>query len=154
MQEQYIWVNGWESFQTFQTKRGKPWAPPWIKLAPALLDDPEYLDLSPETRTLLVGIWMLFARSRGTVTKDTRRLSRQLHQRVTESQLGLLNRAGFLDFCSGTVLEQRRDAFWNSSALEEKRQEQIPLPNPDPDLHHATQNGHLKVVGIEEDIPL
>lgn len=126
----YIWVSGWEDFQTFQKKRDKPWVPPWIKLAPALLDDPNYLRLSPQTRTLLVGIWMLFARSRGTVTKDTRRLSRQLHQRVTERQLESLNHAGYIEFCSRTVQEQRRDAFWNRSILEvdKKREEQPSFP--------------------------
>lgn len=135
--EAYIWCSGWEDFQSFQTKRGKPWAPPWIKLAPALLDDPEFLELSAESRSVLVGIWMLFARSRGTLTKDTRRLSRQLHQRVTERQLESLNHAGFIEFCSGTVLERRRNAFWNRSTLEENRQEQNTLPNPDPELHNA-----------------
>ena len=23
----WIWVNRWDEFQTYQTKRGKPWAP-------------------------------------------------------------------------------------------------------------------------------
>ena len=135
--EAYIWVSGWEEFQTFQKKRGRPWAPPWIKLAPALLDDPDFLELSAETRSLLVGIWMLFARSRGTVTKDTRRLSRQLHQRVTEQQLSSLNHAGFIEFCSGTVLERRRNAFWNRSVLDKTRQEQNTSPNPDRELEDA-----------------
>lgn len=123
-EDTYIWITNWDERQTFQKKRGKPWAPPWVKLFTRILDDPEYLELSPETRSLLVGLWALFARSHGTVTKDTRRLSKQLHQRVTEQQLQALNHAGFLVFCSGTVLEQRRSAFWNRSGLEEKREEE------------------------------
>lgn len=120
----FIWVNRWDEFQTFQKKRGKPWAPPWVKLYVGLLDQPAWIALPPETRSLLVGIWALFARSSGTLTKDTRNLSRQLSQRVTERQLERLNDAGFLDFCSGTVLEQRRSAFWNRSVREENRREE------------------------------
>lgn len=140
--ELFIWVNKWEERQSFQEKRGKPWAPPWIKLYPHLLDDPEFLDLSAETRSLLVGIWMLFGRSHGTVTKDTRRLSKQLHQRVTEAQLTTLNHAGFLSFCSGTVLEQRRAAFWNRSVLEEKREEET-KPSVSPSTSTST-NGRTE----------
>ena len=116
--DQYIWVNKWDEFQSFQKKRGKPWAPPWVKLYTRILDEPAYLDLTPETRSLLVGLWALFGRSRGTVTKDTRRLTQQLHQRVTKAQLESLNHGGWITFCSGTVLEHKRNAFWNSSALE------------------------------------
>lgn len=126
--ELYIWVNRWEDFQSFQTKRGKPWAPPWVKLHTSILDQPAFLDLTPETRMLLVGIWALFGRTRGTITKDTRRLSQQLAQRVTKRQLERLNHAGFVSFCSGTVLEQRRATFWNRSSLEveESREEKNP----------------------------
>ncbi len=113
--ETYIWVSRWSDFQTYTLKRGKPWAPPWVKLYTRILDDPAYLDLTPETRSLLVGIWALFGRTRGTITKDTRRLSRQLSQRVTERQLETLNHAGFIQFCSGTVREQFWNAFVNGS---------------------------------------
>lgn len=133
MSAEYIWVARWDEFQTFQKKRGKPWAPPWVKLYTRILDEPAYLDLTPETRSLLVGLWALFGRSRGTVTKDTRRLTQQLHQRVTKAQLETLNHAGWITFCSGTVLEQKRNAFWNSSALEvetEEEEEETPSVQP------------------------
>jgi hypothetical protein len=144
MTPQYIWVNRWEEFQTFQVKKGKPWVPPWIKVYHSLLDEPAYIDLTPETRCLLEGIWKLFARTRGTLRKDTRNLSRQLNQRVTKQQLERLNDAGWLDFCSGTVLEERRNAFWNSSGLDvevdvEEKRTPTPQPvvptTPQPDLN-------------------
>jgi len=124
----YIWVTKWEDHQSYSIKRGKPWAPPWIKLYPRLLDDPDFMGLPAETRSLLVGIWALFARSRGTLTKDTRNLSRQLSQRVTERQLERLNHAGFIQFCSGTVREQLWNTFWNSSALEVEVDKEPPNP--------------------------
>lgn len=139
--DEFIWVHRWDEFQTFQKKRGKPWAPPWFKMYSRILDDAAYLSLTPETRSLLVGIWTLFARSRLTVPKDTRYLSRQLHQKVLTRQLDSLNHAGFITFCSGTVLEQRRNAFWNGSTPEvevEKEEETPPHPYPAVDVPTAT----------------
>lgn len=140
MDDRYIWVNRWDEFQSFQEKRGKPWAPPWVKLHTKILDNPEFLDLTPETRMVLVGIWALFARTHGTLTKDTRRLSRQLSQRVTERQLESLNHAGFITFCSGTVLEQFRAAFWNRSTLEESRTKQNRNSAVDPSRNGTPAN--------------
>ena len=114
-------------------KRGRPWAPPWIKIYPRLLDEPRFMALTPETRMLLVGLFMLFSRTRGTVTKDTRNLSRQLSQRVTDRQLQALNEAGWIRFCSGTVREQLWNVFWNGSSLEvEVEVEEPPTPEPLP----------------------
>ena len=149
--DQYIWIRRWDEFQTMQKKRGKPWAPPWVKLYLSLLDQPAYIDLSPENRSLLVGLWMLFARTRGTVTKETRKLSRQLHQRVTERQLAALNHDGFIDFCSGTVLEQRRNAFWNSSALEVEVEKELgPLPPEETSRAEAETNGNGLHITLKE----
>jgi hypothetical protein len=108
MNDLWIWVEKWGEFQTFQEKKGKPWAPPWIKVYHSLLDEPNYIALTPETRSLLEGIWKLFARTRGTLRKDTRNLSRQLNQRVTEQQLQRLNHAGWIPVCAGPVLEIHR----------------------------------------------
>jgi hypothetical protein len=138
----YIWVNRWPDFQTFQKKRNKPWAPPWIRTYTKLLDDKAYQDLPPETRSLLHGLWMLFARSRLTLPKDTRHLSRNLHQRVLTQQLDRLNHAGFIDFCSGTVLEQKRNAFWNSSTLEVEVEVEEKTPTYLPtEVRGAARNG-------------
>lgn len=120
----WIWVNKWDEFQSFQKKRGKPWAPPWIKIYPQLLDDYVFVKLPWQTQLVLLKVFMAFAQTRGSLSADTRELSRQLAQRVTAAQLESLNHAGYIDICSGTVLEQRRNVFWNSSNLEENRREE------------------------------
>ncbi len=114
----YIWVNGWEKFQKYQAKRGKPWAPPWIRLYHEVWSNDDFLELPESTRLLLLGLWSLFAHHKLTVRSGRTHLQRQLNMRVNSSQLERLNHAGFIDFCSGTVLEQRKNAFWNGSALE------------------------------------
>jgi len=111
----YIWINRWDEFQTYHKKRDKIWAPPWIKLYPRLLTDPDFLALTESSQLILVKLFMLFSKSRQSVSKDTRMLSHLLHQRVTNRQLESLNHAGYISFCSRTVLEQRRAAFWNRS---------------------------------------
>ena len=151
----YIWVNRWDEFQTFQEKKGKPWAPPWIKVYHSLLDQPAYIDLTPETRCLLEGIWKLFARSRGTLRKDTRNLSRQLNQRVTERQLERLNHAGWITFCSGTGLERLRNKFWNCSTLDKKRQDKNP-PLPQPSTYNGGSSPQAlpDLADVLKDMPL
>ena len=127
----YIWVNRWEEFQTFQKKKGKPWAPPWIKLYPQILDDPDFTHLPWQTQLLLLKVFAAFAQTRGRLSADTRELSRRLSQRVTTAQLESLNHAGWITVCSRTVLEQRRNSFWNRSTLEvevEKEEEKEPVP--------------------------
>jgi len=151
----YIWVNRWDEFQTFQTKRGKPWAPPWIRIYPRLLDDHTFTDLPEPTQLLLVKLWMLFSTTHQRIPNDTRYLSRRLGQRVTKTQLKLLNHAGYIQFCSGTVLEQWRNAFWNGSTLEENRREQT-TPNPNPVLDQP--NGHhplhdVDFAAVLKDVP-
>ena len=145
----YIWINRWEEFQTFQQRRGKPWAPPWIRIYPRILDDHTFTDLPEHTQLLLVKLWMVFSTTRQRIPNDTRWLSRRLGQRVTKPQLKLLNHAGYIQVCSGTVLEQRRNLFWNGSALEleveeEKKQ---PTPNPNPELDQP--NGHGNIADLD-----
>jgi hypothetical protein len=127
--DQWIWVNKWDEHQSFQVKRGKPWTPPWIKLYPQLLVDYDFTSLPWQSQLLLLKVFMAFAQTRGRLSADTRQLSHHLSQRVTRAQLVSLNDAGWIDICSRTVLERRRDAFWNRSVLEgeEKRREEEPV---------------------------
>lgn len=118
MSDEYLWINKWEEFQSFQTKRGKPWTPPWIKLYPQLLRDHDFVSLPEREQLLLLKLFMLFASTRGLVPKSTRTLSHWLGQRVVIANIERLNEAGWINVCSRTVLEQRRSAFWNSSSLE------------------------------------
>jgi hypothetical protein len=117
-EQAWIWVNRWEDFQSFQTKRGKPWAPPWIRLYPALLADDVFISLGITEQLLLLKLFMLFSSSRQVVANSTRTLSQRTGQRVLKSHIVSLNEAGFIDLCSRTVLERRRNMFWNGSVLE------------------------------------
>jgi hypothetical protein len=131
---EYIWVNRWDEFQTFQTKRNKPWAPPWIRNYTAQLSDDRYLDLTDRQRALLHDLRMVFAVTRGRLRRDTPTIARYRHRQTRDEDLAALNHAGFIEFCSGTVLEQRRNAFWNRSTLEvdkkENRKEQTQPTQP------------------------
>ncbi len=115
MSDLYIWVNRWDEFQSFQKKRGKPWAPPWIKTYTAQLVDNRYLDLTDRQRALLHDLRMIFAMTSGRLRYDTRTISFHRHRRTCDADLEALNHAGLISFCSGTVLEQRRNMFWNRS---------------------------------------
>jgi hypothetical protein len=127
----YIWVNRWDEFQTFQIKRGKPWAPPWIRTYTAQLSDERYLDLTDRQRALLHDLRMVFAMTKGRTRCDHRTIGQYRHIRTRYADLEALNHAGFIDICSRTVLERKRNAFWNSSTLEvEVEVEQINPPNP------------------------
>ena len=151
---QYIWVNRWDEYQTFQNKKGKPWAPPWIKLYPQILDDPDFTGLTWMSQLLLLKLFAAFAQTRGRLPADTRELSRRLGQRVTTAQLDSLNHAGWITVCSRNVLEDFRNRFWNRSALdvevdvEEKKtpnpQPVVPTPNGEPqqlpDLQHILRD--------------
>ena len=119
----YLWMEKWEDFQSLQTKRGKPWTPPWVKTYTSLLHNDDYRNLSGHRRSILHGLWLEFASSRCRLRLDTSSLTQRLGVRVTTADLESLNHAGFLTFCSGTVLEHKRATFWNGSNLEESRQE-------------------------------
>jgi hypothetical protein len=116
MGDLYIWINRWEEFQTYTLRRGKPWAPPWIKTWPRQLGDDAYLDLNDGERLLLRELRESFATERGQLRLDPVRLSQRFGRKVLRRQLERLNRAGFITFCSETVREQRWNGFVNSSA--------------------------------------
>ncbi len=148
---EYIWICRWEEFQTFQKKRGKPWAPPWIKCHNAQLDDERYLDLTDRQRCLLHDLRMMFAMTRGRLRHDTRTISRHRHRQTRHADLEALNHAGFIRFCSGTVREQLWNAFWNGSNLEvevEVEVEQTHLPLPALRDEEPVENG--RVGGLSE----
>lgn len=133
----YIWIVRWHEFQTYQKKRGKPWAPPWLMDHTRQLDDDRYLDLTAAERGLLHDLRLEFARTRLDLRSDTTRLSRRLGYKVYTSQLERLNDAGFIVLCSRTVLEQFRNAFWNGSSLEVEEEREQPEPAPEPEANYA-----------------
>lgn len=149
--DQYVWVNRWDEYQSFQKKRGKPWAPPWIKIYPALLDDVDFLTLTWQTQLVLLKVFMAFAQTRGRLAADTRELSRQLDQKVTTAQLASLINAGWLDLCSRTVLEQRRNAFWNRSTLEVEEEVEEEKPLPSSNVNVPVTNGRKEGALTQQD---
>lgn len=117
MNERYIVIPNWDQYQHYkdQTK------PAWIKLHTSLLNDDEWLNLTPGQRSALIGIWILHAKTSRKVSENTSKLSRQLGQRVTKRTLDALNQAGFIEFRS-------RDALEKLYAREEKRREEVSTP--------------------------
>ncbi len=114
----YIWITRWEDFQTFQRKRGKPWAPPWIKTYLAQLHDDRYLALTDRQRALLHDLRCIFAVTLGRVPRDSAAVTHHRHRQTFRSDLDALNHAGLIQYCSGTELERRRALFWNRSVTE------------------------------------
>ncbi len=139
----YIWIHRWGDFQSYQKKRGKPWAPPWIRFYLRQLDDDAYLDLTAAERGLLHDLRAEFARTRSNLRADRERLSQRLGYTVYARQLERLNQAGFITICSRTVLEQFRNAFWNSSGLEveEEVEKEQDTPSFQPKLDQPNTNG-------------
>lgn len=125
MDDEFIWVNGWDEYQSFQKKRGRAWAPPWIKLYPRLLSNHDFLNMSEREQLLLLKLFMLFASAHQVVANSPRSLSNLTGQRVMKSNLVSLNHAGFIGFCSRTVLEQRRSMFQNGSILEVEEEKEV-----------------------------
>jgi len=90
----WIVVERWDEFQTYDTKRSE--RPPWIKNYTRLMDDEEYLELSPHCTAVLHRLWLVYAKSRCRLRADTSSLTRRLGLRVTKSHLESLNHAGFI----------------------------------------------------------
>jgi len=88
---QWIEIVKWDDYQHYKNRR-----PIWIKLYTDLLDNDDYLALSPGERNLLTELWMLYAVTGARVPLDTRSLSRRLQHRTTSQQLRSLVEAGFL----------------------------------------------------------
>lgn len=137
----YIWINDWDEHQSMQKKRGVPWTPPWIKNHTRLLHSDAYLGLSGNRRAILHGLWLEFASSRCRVAVDPVSISRRLSLRVTVADLESLNDAGWITFCSGTVLERFRERFWNGSNLEVEGEKNIRAVTPTRDVARARANG-------------
>ena len=93
----YITVHDWEKFQHKDaTKRGKD--PKWIRLYTRLHSDDDWLNLTPNRRAILIGIWIEYARSGQRLPADTGHLARRLQLRVTAKDLAAIRDAGFIGY--------------------------------------------------------
>lgn len=88
----WIRVPEWDNFQHYKDR-----VPKWIKLHVELLDDDDFIALTPSRQAMLVKLWSAYARGREQLTSDPRRLSHVLRQRVTVSDLKALRDAGFIE---------------------------------------------------------
>jgi hypothetical protein len=122
----WIVVNRWEEFQHPDVMRSQ--SPAWIKVYTNLLDNPDYLGLTPPQRGVLHGLWILYARSHGHVPENTATLSRKLNVRVLKRTLEALNHAGFIHFSASrpASTEKRRLEKKVLKGTKEKSQSQDP----------------------------
>lgn len=114
MSEDWIWISRWEDFQHYQPERDR--APAWIKQYTKQLDDDRYTDLSPRRRALLNDLRVAFARTSGRLRATTQVLSKRTLSRVFSSDLRALNDAGFIEFVSRPMLEERLERVYASRA--------------------------------------
>jgi hypothetical protein len=70
-----LYIKNWRQFQHYQ-KKATP--PPWIKLHRVLLDDPEFVKLTPSKRYQLIAIWLLASISNGSVPNDSAFIARRI----------------------------------------------------------------------------
>lgn len=148
---EWIVCTDWTRFQHYDPEKRQP---PWIKNYTDLLHNDDYLDLSAHQRAVLHGIWLTYASARCQLRLNTSSLSRRLGLRVMRRDIEALVHAGFLEIHASAVHALRYPSRAGVETEAETDTEE-PLPIPNPDLHHAASNGHIKVVGGDEEaIPL
>jgi len=105
----WISVIGWRSFQHYDPAKRQP---PWIKLYTELLDDEEYLALTPRLRGILAGIWLAYASSRSQLGSNPARIGLRIgDSSVRARDISALCDAGFIAIvASKTLAEGYHDA--------------------------------------------
>lgn len=112
--ELWIVIPNWDEFQHYSDRD-----PRWIKNYRHLLSDDDYLGLSGHCRSILHGLWLVYASSDGQVRLDARSLSHRLALRVSSLQLESLNGAGFIEVSASRPLALR----YQVASLEKRREE-------------------------------
>lgn len=119
--ERWIVIPNWAEFQHYKNRD-----PSWIKAYTRLLSDDAWMSLTHHQRGILLGLWLIYARSDGQIRGSTVTVTRQLGgdtgQRVTTRDLEALNHAGLIHFSASKPLALRYQA-----ASPEKRREEEPL---------------------------
>ena len=92
----YFRPRNWEKFQGYK-KSG----PAWIKLHSQILNDHEFIALTPYQQATLMKLWLLFARTGKPLPLDTRFIGAQLGQdcRGTGVALKVLLSSDFIELC-------------------------------------------------------
>lgn len=117
MHDKYISIKNWSKFQHYRTRN-----PPWIKLYNSLLDDYEFTSLAPESKLLLIHLWLLASRTDNLIPYDVQWIidKTQLKQLLDFEPL---IRAGLIvinDYDSTLIASCKHHAI---TSREEKRRE-------------------------------
>jgi hypothetical protein len=115
MSELWIVIPNWDKFQHYKDRD-----PTWVKNYTALLQNDDYLGLAPGTRSILHGLWLVYASAHCQLRLDTASLSRRLALRVTKRQLESLKDAGFIELSASKPLALARSRESTSYLREEK----------------------------------
>jgi hypothetical protein len=101
-------VKKWSTFQQFRHRN-----PPWIKLYAKILQDEDFMALSPNSKSILMLAWLIASESAdGTIPASPEDLSEKMHQNVTADDVNALIVAGFL---IGDLLPGTDSAICNNS---------------------------------------
>ncbi len=126
----WILVLKWDELQHYKNRN-----PPWIKNYLNLLDKDEYMELSPGSRALLHGLWLLVARRAGDsphssfidppcFPADTLRLSRALSMKVSSHHIASLVHAGFIEVSASKPLASSLAKRGQNASLEREREKE------------------------------
>lgn len=105
MADLWIEVLNWDKFQHYKDRD-----PPWIKNYLDLLHREEYLALTDVQRTLLHGLWLLYAASNKRLRWDIASINAALRLRARKGSLEALADGGFIRrtaLAPGTEIEVR-----------------------------------------------
>lgn len=121
----WIVIEHWERYQHYKDRN-----PPWIKAYTDLLDNPAYLDLTPNRRALLHGLWLMYARSGRELAENTAMIGSRLGQKVTSRDLEALNHAGFIRFSASSRLAACKRPRARSRETEKREEPTAPPTSP------------------------
>jgi DNA-binding transcriptional ArsR family regulator len=99
--DEWITVPNWDKFQHYKDR-----VPPWIKLHLEILDKPEIDALTHAQMGVLIRVWALYARCRGTLS--VQKVCSAVGDANTQRHLKRLNDAGLIELSASKPLAQRR----------------------------------------------
>ena len=100
----WISVCGWRRFQHYDPAKRQP---PWIKSYVELLDDEDYLALTPRLRGILHGIWLAYAASRSQLGSNPARIGLRIGDNsVRARDIEALCDAGFIEIVASKALAE------------------------------------------------
>lgn len=99
--EAWIVVPNWAKFQHYRDR-----SPVWIKAYTALLDNPEWCELTVAEQGTLLNVWLLYARTEGRLRYG--RAAREIRPRLSRKTVDRLCHAGFIVLVASEPLAQSK----------------------------------------------